>query len=169
MKIKILLLSILLVSLTVFSTNKAQAQDKFGYMSSLELLSIMPQVKKAEAQLETYAKQFDAQYATMLKEYQTKVEAFQANQGDYTPEIAEVKAKEVYDLEKRIGEFEVSSQKSLTTKKTELYMPIYDEAERVVKEVAEENGYTYIFDVSNLLYAPDGDNIMDKVKAKIGL
>ena len=157
------------MSLTVFSTNEAQAQNKLGYMSSLELLSIMPQVKKAEAQLATYAKQFDTQYTSMVTEYQTKIETFQNNQNDYTPEIAEVKAKEVYDLEKRIGDFELSSQQNLAKKKNDLYAPILEEADRVVREVAEENGFSYIFDSANLLYAPEGENIMDLVKAKMGI
>ena len=169
MKIKILVLSMLVMGITLFSTGEVQAQNKFGYLSSLELLSIMPQVKKAEAQLETYAKQFDTQYATMVQEYQTKIQAFQDNQNDYTPEIAEVKAKEVYDLEKRIGEFEISSQQNLSNKKNDLYAPILAEADRLVREVAEENGYSYIFDSSNLLYAPEGENIMDLVKAKMGI
>jgi len=105
----------------------------------------------------------------MVTDYQTKVQSFQENQASYTPEIAEVKAKEVYDLEKRIGEFEVSSQQSLVSKKQELYAPIYKAAEDAVKAVAEENGYTYILDSANLLYAPDGQDIMGLVKTKMGI
>ena len=169
MKIKILLLALAIGALSLITPQEANAQDKFGYLNSFELLTIMPQVKKADAQLQTYAQQFDTQYENMLKEYQTKVQTFQENQANYTPEIAEVKAKEVLDLEKRIGEFQVSSQESISKKKAELYEPIYNEANRLVEEVAKENGYTYIFDGSNLLFAPEADNIMDLVKAKLGI
>jgi len=44
MKIKILVLSMMVMAISIFSVNKAHAQEKIGYLSSLELLSVMPQV-----------------------------------------------------------------------------------------------------------------------------
>ena len=46
-----------------------------------------------------------------------------------------------------------------------------EKARKAISEVAEENGYTYIFDagVGILLYYDKGDNILPLVRAKLGI
>ena len=43
--------------------------------------------------------------------------------------------------------------------------------QQAIADVAKENGYSYIFDVSAgaLLYQPDSDDILPLVKKKLGL
>ena len=38
-----------------------------------------------------------------------------------------------------------------------------------IKEVAKENRYTYVFDVSTQLFNSESDDLTDKVKAKLGV
>ena len=40
----------------IFMANTANAQQKFGYINSLELLSVMPQVGAADARIEAFYK-----------------------------------------------------------------------------------------------------------------
>ena len=56
-------------------------------------------------------------------------------------------------------------------KEQELLEPILQKARNAINEVAEEGKYTYIFDKSmgTLLYAEDSENIISKVKKKLGL
>lgn len=145
---------------------------KFGHINSTELLSKMPDVKTADGELQTYSKQLEGQLKAMTEEYQTKVQDFQSKQTLLADAVKEAKVKEITDLELRIQEFQMTAQESLEKKKETLYSPILKKAETAIKEIAKEQGYAYVFDTSTgsgILYAPDSDNIMDKVKKKLGL
>lgn len=164
---------LLIVAFITFLGLSVHAQQKLGYLNSLELLSLMPEIKPADAQLEKYAKDLDAAYTKMLTEYQTKVTKFQKDveQGLITDINKEIKIKEIQDMENRITDFENKIEDKMSTKRETLYEPILEKADVAIKAVAKEKGYTYIFDSSSgsLLFANEADNILPLVKAKLGL
>jgi len=137
----------------------------------LELLSLMPAVGPADAELEKYAGTLDGLYKGMTTEYQNKAVDFQQNQKNLTPDTQELKVKELQDLEKRILDFEATVQDKLGKKRETLYAPILEKADTAIKAVAKEGGYTYIFDASTggLLFADESEDILDKVLAKMGI
>lgn len=147
------------------------AAPKFGYISSQELLSIMPDVVKADTQLKVYAKQYTDQLETMGREFEKKAEDYQKNAGTMTEAVREVKEKELTDLRGRFQGLEQSANEKVAKKKEELYKPILDKADKAIKAVAAEKGYDYVFDASGgmLLYAKDSDNILPMVKTKLGI
>jgi outer membrane protein len=85
--------------------------------------------------------------------------------------IRQTKEKEITDLEQRIQTFQQNAELDFQNKQAELYNPLIEKAKTAISEVAEENGYTYIFDagVGILLYYEKGDNILPMVRAKLGL
>lgn len=167
---KILALTLVLVALagSVSAQNKV---NKFGYINTLELLSLMPEVQPADAELEKYATELDALYNKMLMEYQTKINELDKTVATMSEDMKQIKAQELADMEKRIGQFEQSSSEKLSKKKQTLYEPILDKADKAIREVAKENGFTYIFDssVGAIIYADESDDILPLVKAKLGL
>jgi outer membrane protein len=146
-------------------------QAKFGYIDSRELLSVMPEVRKADSNLQLYAKSYQDQLEAMGKEYQKKVQDFQAQEKTMTEAVKEVKVKEIQQLEERIQTTNQSAQEKVAKKKEELYSPILEKADKAIKEVAKTNNFDYVFDTSggSLLYAKEGDNIIGLVKAKLGI
>ena len=55
---------------------------------------------------------------------------------------------------------------------SDLFKPIYDKAMAAIKNVAEENNFTYIFDVSSgviLFHSNDSQDVTPLVKAKLGI
>ena len=56
-------------------------------------------------------------------------------------------------------------------KRESLLKPIYDKVNDAIKKVAKDGGYQMIFDASTsiLLYAEDGADVSDKVKAELGI
>lgn len=150
----------------------ASAQSpKFGYISSQELLSIMPDVVKADTQLKAYAKQFTDQLETMGREFEKKGEDYQKNAATMTEAVREVREKELTDLRTRFQGLEQSANEKVAKKKEELYKPILEKADKAIKDVAKEKGYDYVFDASggSLLYAKDTDNLMPLVKTKLNI
>ena len=150
----------------------AQAQNlKFGHINSTELLTMLPTTKAADSTLQKYGQALEAQLKAMSSEYQTKLADFQAKEATFPDAVRSAKIKEIGDLENRIQDFQESAQQSIQKKKEELYTPILEAAEKAIKDIAKEKGYSYIFDTSagSVLFAQDSDNIMSLVKAKMGL
>jgi outer membrane protein len=85
--------------------------------------------------------------------------------------IRQTKERELADMETRITEFQQQADVDLQNKQMELLEPLLTKAKNAIEAVAEEEGYTYIFDagVGMLLYYEKGDNILPKVKVKLGL
>ena len=162
---------VLLLACSLFVGNAVFAQAKFGYINSDELLSIMPEVRKADSSLQLFAKSYQDQLEQMGKEYQKKVQDFQAQEKTMTEAVKEVKVKELQQLEERFQSTQQSAQEKVAKKKEELYSPILEKADKAIKDVAKSNNYDYVFDASrgNILYAKETDNILPLVKAKLGI
>ena len=171
MKKIVLALSVLLSFAAIPASAIGEASLKLGYINSQELLSVMPEMTKADADLKTFGKQYQDQLEAMGKDFQKKGEDYQTNGKTMSDAVRTVKEKELQDLEARIREFQTTSQDKISKKREELYKPILDKADKAIKDVAKEKGYDYVFDASggSLLYARDGDNILSVVKEKLGI
>lgn len=162
------ILSIVLSCLSI-----AVHAQKFGYVNSQEIISQLPEVKEANSNLETFGNQLQKKYQQMLQSLQTKYQDLERKQQDglLSPKQLEEEAKKLKDEEMKLAQFEQSSQQQILKKQEELLQPIMDRIQNAIKEVASENGYTYIFDQSMgvLLYADESTNVSSKVKAKLGM
>ncbi len=88
-------------------------------------------------------------------------------------EIAPVQYQKAVDLikaeEQKIYELEELGKQELTILSENLLNPIQNRVNNVIREVATENGITYVLDAAQglVLYADPAVNILDKVKAKL--
>lgn len=147
--------------------------QKFGYINSAALLQEMPEVKEAEANLETLQKQLQARGQKMLEEFQTKYVDLERrhNEGGIAPKDLETEAAKLREMETNITKYEQDMQQQLMDKRDTLLQPILDSVNVAIKDVAEQEGYLYIFDASSgiLLYADESTDVTEKVKAKLGM
>ena len=165
-KIGLLFLTVILISSASF------AQQKWGHINSNDLLNNMPELKKVKVELNEYSKQLDAQVNTMFQEYQTKLVELQQNGENLDQAVQDIKVKELQDMEKRIKEFQNSAAGKLASKEIEMLQPVMDKIQLAIKDVSENNDYTYILDTSSgaILYWPeDSYDIMPLVKQKLGI
>ena len=98
----------LMTAVNAFAIGEAGA--KLGYVNSQELLSIMPEMTKADADLKAFAKQYQDQLETMGKEFEKKGTDYQANEKTMSDAVKTVKQKELQDLEARIRDYQQSDQ-----------------------------------------------------------
>ncbi len=158
--------------LIVFSTISLSAQ-KFGYINSQELIGQIPQVKEANAELETIKKQYEKQGQDKVTALQTKYQALERKQaqGEISPKQLEVEAQALKQEELEIAKFQQDIQQKLYEKSEGLLKPIRDRIQAAIDEVAKDNGFDYIFDRSMgiILYADETTNISAQVKAKLGM
>lgn len=155
----------------LFSTVITFAQQKIGYINSEELILSMPEAKKADADINTYAKTFQDQLTSMQKELETKYKAYEAGAKTMSEAMRDVKEKELQDLQGRIQSTQQSAEEKIAAKRQELLKPITEKADKAIQDVAKEKGYTYILDASTgaLVYATQADNIIQDVKNKLGI
>lgn len=168
-------ISILLVAV-VFSavTVNAQQKLKIGHINSQELLSLMPESDSAQKKLEGLANDHQLVLEEMSVEFNKKFEAYRValDAGTLSDLARASKEAELEDLQTRIQQFEQTAQQDLQQKRVEIFTPVQEKALNAVNEVAEENGFTYIFDtgMGAVVYtSPDSQDILPLVKAKLGL
>jgi len=168
---KLIKISALLIAIVCMSVS-VQAQ-KFGYMNSQLLLSEMAEVKQANANLETLQKQLQKQGQNMVQALQTKYTDLQqkVERGELSPKQQEEEALKLREEEAKIGQYEQKMVNDIKTKEAALLQPILDKVNVAIQAVAEENGYTYIFDASTsiLLYAQETTDVSSLVKSKLGI
>ena len=160
---------VFLLALGITIGFSAQAQKKFGYINSQELLEKMPEARKADTSLQQYQKSLEEQFRTMATDAQAKFKEYEEKEKTWTDAVKEVKTKELQDLQNRIQEFQQGAEEKVAKKRQELFKPILDKAQKAIKDVGLEGGYDYIFDGSSLLYAKETENILPAVKAKLGI
>ncbi|TVQ09174.1 MAG: OmpH family outer membrane protein [Bacteroidetes bacterium] len=164
-RISLLVVFLLGMNANVFS------QVKLGHINTNELLQQMPGRETATKELEKYAGELESTFTAMQREFQTKYQDYLEKQETFSQLIRQSKERELESLQQRIMEFQESAQEDLMQKENQLLRPIIEKARKAIEDVARENGFTYVFDTSMgvLLYSEPSDNIMDKVKAKIGI
>jgi outer membrane protein len=166
-------LVLLTIGLVFSGINQGHAQSKIklGHIDFATLYGMMPGLDSVKVEFESYNKGVQEQFNAMQTELENKYNDYVANMETMSNIIRSTKEAEINDLKERMDAFEVSATQDLQEKEMELTAPIIEKARNAVEDVAKENGYTYIFNSTEglLLYAEPSDNIMDKVKAKLGI
>ena len=150
----------------------ANAQVKIAHVNTAEVLDAMPDKAKAEKNLENYYGELQKQLETMAKEYQTKLQDYEANQATMSNLVKQSKEKEIVDLQTRIQQFQVNAEDEFANKRAELLKPILDKIQNAINAVGKEKGYTYVLDLATGAAVYVGDNAVDctkDVKAKLGI
>ena len=87
--------------------------------------------------------------------------------------MKQTKEQELFDINKRLQEFQQNASQDFQNKQLELFQPIYQKVDKAIKEVGKENGFLYVFDVAkgSLVYFDEtkSTNIMPLAKTKLGL
>jgi outer membrane protein len=169
-------LRIYLLITAIFSVVLVNGQQKLkiGHINSQELLAAMPASDSAQKKLEKIAHEHEAILDEMTVEFNKKLDAYKKAlaAGTLSDLAKSTKEGELQDLQNRIQTFQETAQEDLQQKRAELFQPVQDSALKAVNTVAEENGFTYIFDtgMGAVVYtSPDAIDILPLVKAKLGL
>ncbi len=165
------LIAIVACLLAFGGTAMAQKNVKLGHINSNDLMQIMPGRDSAQAVLQTEVTELENTLKSMQAEAEKRYNDYVANQAGWTELIRQTKQREIQDMAARIEEFQKNAQEQLQAREAELLKPIIDRAKKAIEDVAKEGGYTYSFDAGTaaLLFDEGGDDIMPRVKKKLGL
>ena len=150
----------------------ANAQVKIAHVNTAEILEVMPDKAKAEKDLEKYYNELQNQLQAMAKEYQTKMQDYEANQATMSNLVKQSKEKEIVDLQTRIQQFQVNAESEFEAKCAELLKPILDKIQNAINTVGKEKGYTYVLDLATgaaVYVGTDAVDCTSAVKTKLGI
>ena len=172
---RLTLAAALLTAGTLAATSaQAQAPLKIGYTDVQYVLAQMPESKQIESELKTYNGQLEAQLKSKTGELETKYKSYTAGEATMTDVVKADKQKELQGMQQSIQEFQRSAEQSLQQKQQALLKPALDKLQKTIDVVANENGFTYVFNSDGggsplLLHAPKEGDISDLVLKKMGI
>lgn len=162
-KTKLLILAATIFSLTAFG------QNKFGHINKQEVFMLMPEAKTIQAELEEFEKTLQNQLSSMVAEYEQQMQDYQNNESTYSELVKQDKEAEIIGLQERIQTFNQRATTELKEKEISLIEPIEARVNTAIQEVAEEGGYTYIFEKGVLHFATESNDLLPLVKKKLGI
>ncbi|WP_313806568.1 OmpH family outer membrane protein [Flavobacterium sp.] len=162
----------LLIAAALFlgASQTISAQAKVAHIDVQELMTTMPEMKTAQAQIKKVGETYDKEYNTLVTEYQNKMKKYESEAATVGEAVNETRAKEMQDMGQRIQQFRETAQKELQQKELDLVKPIMDKAKNAIQKVAKAKGYQYVLDSttgSGVILA-DGPNLLADVKKELG-
>jgi outer membrane protein len=165
------IVAILLAATTLtLAGNKLQAQTKFGYISLSELITSMPEYKKADSSMQDYQSALNQNFEDMKREFNEKDSLLSSKDTTkYTRAQIEIKRKQLGELYLKLQGYQQQAGQLYQQKQQDLMAPIQRKASEIVQSVAKENGFSYVFLKDALLVSPPADDLLPTVKKKLGL
>ncbi|TFG44161.1 MAG: OmpH family outer membrane protein [Bacteroidia bacterium] len=163
-----------LVVMVTFMEQNALAQNlKFGHINRTELIQAMPEFDSARVTLEKLNTELSNTAELLQVELNNKYETYLKESKNLTDLVRQTKEQELNDAQKRLTDFQSNAQNSLQEKQVALFTPITEKADKAIKEVGKENGFIYIFDLSQGVVAyfdeSKSTNVMTLTRTKLGL
>jgi outer membrane protein len=164
----------ILVIIVIFAGQDVMAQNlKFGHINRNELIQAMPEFDSARVKLEKLSTELSNTAELLQVELNNKYETYLKEGKNLTDLVRQTKEQELQDAQKRLTDFQTNAQTQIQEKQVALFTPVTEKADKAIKEVGKENGYIYIFDLSQnqIIYFDEAKstNIMSLAKAKLGL
>ncbi len=147
----------------------ASAQNKIGYISTDELIGVMPEAEKADNELKEYQASLAQQGQDMMQELNNKDSLFVRDSAKLSASMKEIKKNELVSLYQRVQSWNQQAQEMYQQEAQKKIAPLRTKALEAIRTVAKENGYSYILDINSVIVGPPGDDVLALVKKKLGI
>jgi outer membrane protein len=158
---KLILMLMLLAPMTMFA-------QKFGRVNTQTIMQALPDVSKANGELQALQKQYENDLKAMQDELQRKNDEYQKTQSTMNATKKQETETELQNMYQKIQQTYQDNQQALQKKSNELMEPIVTKVRNAIQAVGKAGAYTYIFEEGAAVYA--GDNVKDvtaEVQAKL--
>jgi outer membrane protein len=162
-------LKLFAVALFMMVAGTSMAQTKIAYLDAETLLYLMPETAHIDTLLTQYrVDSIQPEYNSLLANYKFKDSIYRDTQ--HVPKsVREQAARELPSYIYQIQNWNQIEQQAVEAKQNELFGPVYKKLNDAINAVAKEKGYTYVLSRGAVLVAPDADNIIALVAAKLKL
>jgi outer membrane protein len=167
------LIKIVVVAIVVMASVSAVNAQKVGHINLSELVTFMPEAKKANTDLDTMQAGLLREIDRKQLEIKTKYDAYKdaMSKGTMLPSVQKSREDELNRLQTDLQTFQYQAQDDMDKARNTVFAPIIKAAQDAINAVAKDKGYTYVLDSSagTILFSTDGDDLMPLVKAKLNL
>ncbi len=160
---------LILVGVMALFVFNASAQNKIGYINTEELIGLMPEAEKIDAELKDYQASLAQQGQDMMKDLGLKDSLFVKDSAKLSASMKEIKRGELIQLYQRVQNWNEQAQQLYQAKAQEKVIPLRTKAQEAIAGAAKDNGYAYVLDANSVLVGPPGDDILPLVKKKLGI
>jgi outer membrane protein len=130
------------------ATTVGNAQPKFGYVNSQEIIFSMPEIQEVQLGMERLQKELGEQLEIIQVEYNNKAAEYQKNAAGYSDAIRQSKEQELMSLQQRYEELGKAGQQEMQQQQQKLMQPIIEKANAAIEKVSKEGKFTAIFDMA---------------------
>ncbi len=167
---KKMLATVLIATACLMAGNRAQAQSKIGFISLSELITDLPDYKKADSAMQDYQQALNQNFEDMKKEFSEKDSLLSSKDtAKYSRAQIEMKRKSLGELYLKLQGYQQQAGQLYQQKQQDLMTPIQKKASDIVSNVAKENGFTYVFLKDALIVSPPAEDLLPLVKKKLNL
>lgn len=175
-KLKAFLLVVAVAGLLAAATAPVAVAQKIGYTQVDLLVNLMPESEEAEKQLRMIEQKLSEALNVKKLYIEGKMSEYQekAQKPGWPAEERAAAEQELVKLQEELQKAAQESEDKLVKKRSELYEPLLDRVQKGIDAVAEELGYTYVFNANTggssiLLKGPVQDNLTLKILDKMGV
>lgn len=165
-------LIVLYVLLITPLTNYAQ---KFAYVDTEYILSLLPEYKSAQKKLDELAEQWQKEIDKKYDDIDKMYKEYQAEKVLLTAEQQKQREDEIITKEKEAKKFQQDKfgyEGELFKKRQELVKPIQDKIFEAIQKLAKDEGFDFIFDKSSdmtMLFSNAKYDKSDNVLSSLGV
>ena len=153
----------------VFAAASAWGQVKIGHISSEAIMKQLPDAQDAQKQLDALVAQWQAELNKMQADWKQRYVDYDRKKLIMTDQRRADTERELRELDQKIADYrnqKFGQNGELFQKQEELMKPIQDRVFAAIQEIAQEDGYDYIFDKSGeilLMYTNEKLDLTQKV------
>ncbi len=158
------------VLLFIGATSFVNAQSKVAHIDVQKLLSEMPEMQAAQAELKKLEETYKADLQGSVDELRNKATQYENEAPSKTKEENEKRAIEIQKQQQNLAQAQQSASQDIQKRQVDLFQPILKKAEEAIKKVAKAQGFQYVLDASpgGSVIMAEGKDIAGEVKKELG-
>ncbi|MDE5483586.1 OmpH family outer membrane protein [Elizabethkingia meningoseptica] len=163
-------LSVLFAAVLMMVSFTALKAQKLAHADIAGILNAMPEMKKANEQLEALGKMKQAELGKLQQALQTKAQGYQQEAAKQTAQVNQQRDAEIQKEADNLQKMGQAAQKDLADKQEALYIPIDKKLNDALAAVAKAKGLEYIFDANGQGLAYKGGlDVTADIKKQLGI
>jgi outer membrane protein len=160
-------------ALVLLLTGTTVAQTNIAHINSEAIMQALPEAIDAQKSLDALVSQWESELQKMQSDWKLRFDDYDRRKLILTDQARAQLERELRDLDQELSDFrnrKFGPNGELFQKQNEVMKPIQNKLFKVLEEIAEEEGYDYIFDKSGeilLLYARESKDLTEEVLTRM--
>lgn len=149
-----------------------QENLKIGHVNIQEILQQLPETDSIQVVMKNEADEMEKMYGEMINEHETNMKKFEAEKDTYSEFVRSSKETDLIEMSSKIQQFQQTANQQLQKRNIELIQPVYGKINEAIEKVALKNGFTYILDLNNgtvAYHSPSSKNLNTDVLHELGI